>query len=105
MDNSNTGKGYYDYMIVSSEMKDALSELVGTPNDDESKKTARRILEEKMIELEKRYTTKTDGDGNVMIVDNPDYVSEDGSFRKHRKKNTGYTPPKKKRKKNKKTHR
>ena len=49
-------------------------------------------------------TVKYDGEGQMMIVDDPDYMTEDGMFRKHRKKNTDKRP-KVKRKKNKKTHR
>ena len=94
-----------DYMIVSKSLKEMFQEFEGQPTGESQIYEIKRKLEEGLIELEKRYTTKTDGDGNVMVVDNPDYQSEDGSFRKHRRKNTGYTPPKKKRKKNKKTHR
>ena len=46
-----------------------------------------------------RKTTKTDGDGNIMIVDDPKYFDDDGLFHKVRRKPTNITPKKKKRKK------
>lgn len=40
---------------------------------------------------------KTDGDGNRILVKDPDYYPE-GKFKKVRRKSTNITPPKKKRK-------
>lgn len=54
--------------------------------------------------LPKGKTYKSDGDGNPVVVDDPDYLNDDGAFRKHRGKQMA--PHKKaKRKKPKKTHR
>ena len=47
----------------------------------------------------KRKTTKTDGDGNLMVVDDPKYLNDEGKFHKVRRKPTNFTPKKKKRKK------
>jgi hypothetical protein len=46
-----------------------------------------------------RMIEKTDGNGNTILVEDPDWVTEDGYFKKHRKKVTNFTPKKKKRKK------
>ena len=46
-----------------------------------------------------RKTTKTDGDGNLMVVDDPKYLNDEGYFHKVRHKPTNFTPKKKKRKK------
>jgi hypothetical protein len=48
---------------------------------------------------ENRKTTKTDGDGNLMVVDDPKYLNDNGYFHKVRRKPTNFTPKKKKRKK------
>lgn len=56
------------------------------------------------VVLPKGKTLKYDGNGNVMIVDDPDWITGDGLFRKHRKRVTDRLP-KAKRKKTKKTHR
>ena len=56
------------------------------------------------VNVPRGKTVKYDGEGRKMIVDDPDYVTEDGMFRKHRKKITDKRP-KVKRTKNKKTHR
>lgn len=91
--------------VIERDIRDVISEYESLPNDDVTRAALKKELDELLKDLHKSLTTKTDGQGRMIIVDNPDYASEDGSFRKHRKKNTGYTPPKKKRKKNKKTHR
>lgn len=44
-----------------------------------------------------RYTLKTNGDSEWIVVDNPDYYY-DGRFKKHRNNMTHLTPKKKKRK-------
>jgi len=49
-----------------------------------------------------RTIEKTDGEGNTMIVENPDYYLEDNKFHKLRRKPTNITEKKKKRKKYKK---
>jgi hypothetical protein len=46
-----------------------------------------------------RKTTKTDGEGNLMAVDDPAYLNDEGQFHKVRRKPTNFTPKKKKRKK------
>jgi hypothetical protein len=45
-----------------------------------------------------RKTVKTDGDGNLMVVDDPKYFNDEGQFHKVRRKPTNFTPKKKKRK-------
>ena len=47
----------------------------------------------------KRQTEKTDGNGNVYLVDDPDWMDLDGNYKKLRRKPTNITPKKKKRKK------
>jgi len=46
-----------------------------------------------------RKITKTDGEGNLIVVDDPAYLNDEGNFHKVRKKPTNFTPKKKKRKK------
>lgn len=46
-----------------------------------------------------RKIEKTDGKGNIHIIDNPNFYDEDGNFRKFRNKMTHLKPKKKKRKK------
>lgn len=46
-----------------------------------------------------RMIEKTDGSGNTILVENPDYINNEGFFQKKRKKVTNLTPKKKKRKK------
>ena len=46
-----------------------------------------------------RTIMKTDGEGNWIEVDNPDYYNQEGEFVKYRRKPTNITPKKKKRKK------
>jgi hypothetical protein len=41
---------------------------------------------------------KTDGYGNIYLVENPDFYDEDGNFRKYRNPMTHLKPKKKKRK-------
>lgn len=48
--------------------------------------------------MNERTIEKTDGNGNIITVPNPDYYREDGRFRKLRYKPTNITPKKKKRK-------
>jgi hypothetical protein len=69
-------------------------ELVEQPSSDWLKPSPEM---EKWLETH-RKTTKTDGEGNVMIVDDPKYFNDEGLFHKHRKKPTNFTPKKKKRK-------
>lgn len=62
-----------------------------------------RLLEPGEI-LKKGFTTKTDGNGNVIVIDDPEWAreSDDGSYRKARKVRSAcsnFTPKKKKRKK------
>jgi len=49
--------------------------------------------------LSKGWTSKTTGNGTELIVRDPNFLTEDGYFKKHRKKITNVTPKKKKRKK------
>ena len=42
---------------------------------------------------------KTDGDCNIIVIDNPDYYNEENKFIKKRKKPIHKIPKKKKRKK------
>ena len=57
-----------------------------------------RTLDEYIIDfLDKRLTIKTDGQSNFLIVDNPDYMNDEGGYKKKRKKNTHLTPKKKRR--------
>lgn len=91
--------------VIERDIRDVISEYESLPNDDVTRAALKIELDALLKDLPKSLTTKTDGDGRMLIVDNPDYQTEDGSFRKYRRKNAGYTPPKKKRKKNKKTHR
>jgi len=42
---------------------------------------------------------KSDGNGNLFMVPDPDYYNEDSFYRKIRRKPTNITPPKKKRRK------
>lgn len=46
-----------------------------------------------------RKTTKTDGEGNLVIVDDPAYFNDEGQFHKVRRKPTNFTPKKKRKKK------
>lgn len=92
------------HRVIESDLLELVKEYEGKPNDDKTKAALKKEMDA-MMQQNGRWTTKTDGDGNTIVVDNPDWQSGDGTFRKHRKKNAGYTPPKKKRKKNKKTHR
>lgn len=48
--------------------------------------------------IPKNKTFKTDGNGDTMIVDNPDYINSEGNFRKYRNPMSHLTPKKKKRK-------
>lgn len=53
-----------------------------------------------------RQIEKSDGNGNLMLVDDPDQFNDEGEWSKIRKKKpSSTTPKKKKRKKTKKTHR
>ena len=47
----------------------------------------------------KRKIEKTDGKGNTILVDDPDWMDLDGNFKKLRRKPTNTTPKKKKRRK------
>ena len=49
-----------------------------------------------MNRKEPRYLTKTDGQGNEIIIDNPDYYTEDGFFHKVRKCNNAQRKNKRK---------
>jgi hypothetical protein len=46
-----------------------------------------------------RLIEKTDDDGNLITVPNPDYLDEENHFHKVRRKPTNITPKKKKRRK------
>jgi ABC-type oligopeptide transport system substrate-binding subunit len=46
-----------------------------------------------------RLIKKYDGNGNIIMVPNPDYWDEENHFHKVRRKPTNFTPKKKKRKK------
>lgn len=85
-------------MILSQQLHDVLSPLV-------LRDTATTPTEGRLLPVAPRGKTyKSDGEGNQYLVEDPDYVNEDGMFRKHRKKQM--TSQKKvKRKKTKKTHR
>jgi hypothetical protein len=45
-----------------------------------------------------RMIEKSDGRGNIYLVENPDFYDEDGNFKKYRNKQSHLTPKKKKRK-------
>ena len=45
-----------------------------------------------------RKILKTGGNGEEYLVDNPDFIDEEGNFKKYRNKNTHLTLKKKKRK-------
>ncbi len=47
---------------------------------------------------EKRMIEKTDGNGNTFMVENPEYLTLEGKFKKVRRKITNLTPKKKRRK-------
>ena len=46
-----------------------------------------------------KLVEKTDGNGNIVMVEDPDWMDDECHFKKHRKKITNLTPKKKKRKK------
>lgn len=95
-----------NHMIVSKEMHDVLSPLLLQASERDLSQTVTTVNQgsgDKFLPLlPVGKTYKSDGNGNIIVVDDPDYMTEEGTFRKHRKKNMNYTPPKKKRKKNKK---
>lgn len=61
-------------------------------------RTGKNIINvSELFSLEK-LVEKYDSSGNSYLVENPDYLDDDGKFQKTRKKNTHLTPKKKKRK-------
>jgi len=46
-----------------------------------------------------RMIEKTNGKGETILVEDPQYLNDEEGFKKLRRKPTNYTPPKKKRKK------
>jgi hypothetical protein len=75
------------------------NETIQTFINEYSQRTG--ISKEKTLKLfqDKKLVVKYGSNGMPYLVDNPDYLSEDGKLKKVRSKNTNLTPKKKKRKK------
>jgi hypothetical protein len=93
-----------DHIILGKEQAASFADLLLPASFADPRRMIDDIEPTVPVNVPRGKTVKYDGEGQVMIVDDPDYMTEDGMFRKHRKKITDKRP-KVKRKKNKKIHR